>query len=169
MASDNGKMEQSGASGAADEGDVLAGRYLTFCLGQESYGASILRVREIISMQEITRVPDTESHLKGVINLRGQVIAVMDLRLRLGMLEAENPENCCVIILESEGVMTGVIVDRVEEVIDLTPREIQPPAQFVGQADRQFILGMGKTAGRVVLLIDTDQVIAVPHRQSVEV
>lgn len=154
------ETQQTAASRNGDT-DHMAGRYLTFGLGDETYGANILRVREIIGLQNITRVPDTAAYLKGVINLRGQVIAVMDLRLRFGMPEAAHTDETCIVIIESGGTMTGVIADRVREVVDLTGANIEPPPEYGSELDNRFIMGMGKTGDRIVIMLDTDAVVAV--------
>ncbi len=133
----------------------LAGRYLTFILNEEYYGVEILKVREIIGMQSITHVPDTDPWLKGAINLRGQVIAVIDLRLRLGMAEKAYQEETCIIIIDTGATVTGVIVDQVDEVTDLGSQDIEPPPRFSDPQLTSYLLGMGKTKGRVILLLDS--------------
>ena len=138
----------------------LAGRYLTFHLADEVYGTEILRVREIIGVQNITRVPDTEPCLKGVINLRGQVIAVIDLRLKLGMEEAEYTNETCVIIVEVEGTMVGMISDKVDEVVDLEAELIEPPPQFGQTTQTGCVMGMGRVDERVIILLDAEKALA---------
>ncbi len=133
----------------------LAGRYLTFILNEEYYGVEILKVREIIGMQNITHVPDTTPCLKGAINLRGQVIAVIDLRLKLGMSEKAYQEETCIIIIDTGVTVTGVIVDQVDEVTDLDAQAIEPPPRFSDPSLTSYLLGMGKTKGRVILLLDS--------------
>jgi purine-binding chemotaxis protein CheW len=133
----------------------LAGRYLTFILNEEYYGVEILKVREIIGMQSITHVPDTEPCLKGAINLRGQVIAVIDLRLKLSMAEKAYQEETCIIIIDTGATITGVIVDQVDEVTDLDAQAIEPPPRFADPQLTSYLLGMGKTKGRVILLLDS--------------
>jgi len=133
----------------------LAGQYLTFLLEKEYYGVPILQVREIIGVQNITRVPETEPHLKGVINLRGQVIAVIDLRIKFGMPEKPYDEETCIIIIEEDGQMTVAIVDQVDEVVDLKTNQIEPPPKFKSSVDSDFISGMGKSSEHIIILIDT--------------
>ena len=140
------------------------GKYLTFALGAEEYGLEILKVREIIGYMDITAVPQTPAHVKGVINLRGQVIPVIDLRLKFGMEEAEVTEETCVIVVEiSQGdrsFSTGIIVDHVQEVLDIEGEAIEDSPQFGSTVDTDFILGMGKIGETVKILLDIDKVLA---------
>jgi purine-binding chemotaxis protein CheW len=150
----------SGASMAA-----LAGKYMTFRVNGEEYGLEILKVRELIGLLEITRVPHAPHGVRGVVNLRGKIIPVVDLRTHLG-LGNENAVARPVIIvaqLQREGgpVTTGVLVDQVLEVRNIAASQIEPPPSFghAGESTR-FILGIAKTEKRVVLLIDIDLVLA---------
>ena len=140
------------------------GKYLTFALGPEEYGLEILKVREIIGYMEITAVPQTPSHVKGVINLRGQVIPVIDLRSKFGMETAEITEESCIIVVEiSQGnrnFQTGIVVDHVQEVLDIKEEDIEDAPQFGGSVDTSFILGMGKIGDTVKILLDIDKVLA---------
>lgn len=142
----------------------LAGKYLTFTLGKEEYGLGILNVREIIGVMEITAVPHTPEYIKGVINLRGRVIPVMDLRLRFGMEEAEYNERTCIIVVEVQGraghFQVGMVVDSVSEVLNIAAEDIEPPPSFgTSVTDAVNILGMAKINGEVKILLDTDKVI----------
>jgi purine-binding chemotaxis protein CheW len=143
-----------------DLGEQLAGKYLTFQLADEEYGLEILKVREIIGMMEITHVPKTPEFIKGVINLRGKVIPVMDLRLKFMMPEAEVTDETCVIVVDVGNVETGVIVDRVSEVLDIADTDIEAAPSFGSAVDTEFILGMGKAAGKVTILLDIGKVVA---------
>ena len=140
------------------------GKYLTFALGQEEYGLEILKVREIIGYMEITAVPQTPHHVKGVINLRGQVIPVIDLRSKFGMETAEITEESCIIVVEiSQGTRkfnTGIVVDHVQEVLDIKGQDIEDSPQFGGSVDTSFIMGMGKIGDTVKILLDIDKVLA---------
>jgi purine-binding chemotaxis protein CheW len=142
----------------------LAGKYLTFELGEETYGVGILRVREIIKMQEITKVPHTPEYVKGVINLRGKVMSVVDLRRAFGMEEAEATRDTCIIVMQVRGgetpVILGVIVDKVSEVLEIGAEEIEPAPSFGTQVDTRFILGMAKTKDAVKILLDMDKVVS---------
>lgn len=143
---------------------ALAGKYLTFKLDVEEFGIEILKVQEIIKMMEITRVPRTPSYVRGVLNLRGKVIPVIDLRLKFEMETKENTEKTCIIIVSVQradrSVVMGIIVDEVSEVLDVAGESIEPPPQFGGIVDTSFILGMGKVGDRVVTLMDVDKVLS---------
>jgi purine-binding chemotaxis protein CheW len=147
---------------AALDRESKQGKYLTFALGQEEYGLEILKVREIIGYMAITGVPQTPPHIKGVINLRGQVIPVMDLRMKFGMAEADITEQTCIIVVETEqdqhGFQTGIIVDRVMEVLYIEEQDIEPAPEF-GAGEGNFILGMGKIGDSVKILLDIDRVL----------
>ncbi len=139
------------------------GKYLTFALGSEEYGLEILKVREIIGYMAITAVPQTPHHVKGVINLRGQVIPVIDLRAKFGMETAEITEESCIIVVEISGdgrrFSTGIVVDHVSEVIDIAGGNIEEAPQFGSNVDTTFILGMGKIQDSVKILLDIDKVL----------
>ena len=144
-----------------------AGKYLTFKLGVEEYGLEILKVQEIIKMMDITRVPRTPPFVRGVINLRGKVIPVVDLRLKFCMESRENTEKTCVIVVQvahanaASGVITmGTIVDEVSEVLDINSEQIEPAPEFGTSVNTDFILGMGKVAKKVVMLLDIDKVLS---------
>ncbi len=140
------------------------GKYLTFALGKEEYGLEILKVREIIGYMEITAVPRTPSYVKGVVNLRGQVISVVDLRAKFGMGAAERTDETCIIVVESSHngrrSSTGVVVDRVLEVLTIGADSIEDAPSFGAAADTDFVLGMGKVGQSVKILLDIDQVLA---------
>ena len=143
---------------------TLAGKYLTVVLENESYGIGVLKVREIIRVQKITPVPQTPACVKGVINLRGRVIPIIDLRVKFG-LKAEFSERTCIVVVQvnlsaDQAVQMGLIVDAVEEVTNLTNTEIEPTPEFGTQLDTEYILGMAKVKGQVKTLLDIDRVIA---------
>lgn len=137
-----------------------AGKYLTFCLGAETYGLEILKVREIIGLMPITAVPRAPHFIKGVINLRGKVIPVVNLRLKFGMEEVANTEETCIIVVQVGNVEMGIIVDKVREVLDIPGKDIEDPPSFGGDIDTGFILGMGKAAGKVSILLDIQKVLS---------
>jgi purine-binding chemotaxis protein CheW len=145
---------------AAESPGTRAGKYLTFVLGDEEYGLEILKVREIIGMMEITAVPQTPDFVKGVINLRGKVIPVVDLRLKFGMEEKEVNEATCIIVVEVSGVQMGVVVDTVSEVVDIEESQIEDPPRFGTQVDTDFILGMGKVEKSVKILLEIETVLS---------
>ncbi len=141
------------------------GKYLTFALGPEEYGLEILKVREIIGYMDITAVPQTPHYVKGVINLRGQVIPVVDLRAKFGMETMEVTERTCIIVVEisqdNRNFSTGVVVDHVQEVLDIAGEDIEEAPQFGTTVNTDFILGMGKIGESVKILLDIDKVLAV--------
>ena len=140
------------------------GKYLTFCLGKEEYGLEILKVREIIGLMEITAVPRTPPHVRGVINLRGQVISVVDLRAKFGMEPTEKTDQTCIIVVEirqsdARTLSTGIVVDRVSEVLDIPGENVEDAPEFGAAVDADFILGMGKVGQAVKILLDIDRVL----------
>jgi len=141
----------------------LAGKYLTFVLGSEEFGLEILKVREIIGYMQITAVPRTPSYIKGVINLRGQVIPVVDMRAKFDMETAEITDQTCIVVVEvscrNGRFFTGVIVDCVREVLDIDGADIEPAPEFDSAVSTSFILGMGKIGGTVKILLDIDEVL----------
>ena len=153
------------ASGAQNltQGAELAGKYLTFSLGNEDYGVGILSVREIIGVMEITAVPHTPPYIKGVINLRGKVIPVLDLRLKFNMPHKDYDEKTCVIVVEVQGqtapVQVGMVVDSVSEVLNIPAAEIEPPPSLGSASEADNILGMAKVKGEVKILLDVDRVV----------
>ena len=151
------QQQQAGVATASR--DDRAGKYLTFVLAQEEYGLEILRVREIIGMMTITAVPRTPEYVKGVINLRGKVIPVVDLRLKFGMPAVEQTDETCIIVVDVGSVEMGVIVDRVSEVLDISGDQIDDPPEFGDSVDTEFILGMGKADGKVTILLAIEKVL----------
>ncbi|NLX05817.1 MAG: purine-binding chemotaxis protein CheW [Phycisphaerae bacterium] len=141
-----------------------AGKYLTFNLASEVYGLEILKVQEIIGIMQVTRVPCMPDFVRGVINLRGKVIPVVDLRLKFRMSEQQDTEKTCIIVVQvarSTGQITmGIIVDEVSEVMDITGDQIEPAPSFGTNVDTEFILGMGKVGQRVVILLDIEKVLS---------
>ncbi len=143
--------------------DTKAGKYLTFKLADEDYGISLLKVREIIGMMPITSVPRTPEFVKGVINLRGKVIPVTDLRLRFAMPENDYTDRTCIIVVEVSGqestVQMGIVVDAVTEVLPVQDHEIEPAPEFGTDVDTRYILGMANMEGAVKILLDIDRVL----------
>jgi len=138
------------------------GKYLTFSLAGEEYGIGILKVKEIIGVMPVTPVPGTPEHIKGVINLRGKVIPVVDLRLKFGMERAESTERTCIIVVEisSRGnkIAMGIVVDSVSEVVNIKIAEIEDTPNFGAKLDTAYILGMAKIGQGVKILLDIDKV-----------
>ena len=139
------------------------GKYLTFALGKEEYGLEILKVREIIGWLDITALPRTPSYVKGVVNLRGQVIVVVDLRAKFTMDAAVKTDQTCIIVVEiahdGRKLSTGIIVDRVSEVLEIPGENIEDPPTFGTSVATDFILGMGKVGDAVKILLDIDKVL----------
>lgn len=140
-----------------------AGKYLTFALGNEDFGLEILKVREIIGYINTTKVPKMPEHVKGVINLRGQVIPVVDIRSKFDMDTTVITEQTCIIVVETESgrhkCNTGVIVDNVLEVLDIKPEQIEAAPDFGATIDTNFILGMCKIGDGVKILLNIDKVL----------
>jgi purine-binding chemotaxis protein CheW len=149
----------------AELGKRLAGKYMTFQLAKEEYGLEILKVREIIGLMEITRVPRTRDFVRGVINLRGKVIPVVDLRLKFGMAACEATDQTVIIVvqyaIEGRPLTMGILVDQVLEVLSIDGAHIEPPPALGSAAlDTEFILGVGKHEKRIVFLLDIAKVLS---------
>jgi len=146
----------------ADKKDTSAidGKFLTFILGNEVYGIEILKAREIIGLMDITTVPQTPEYMKGVINLRGKVIPVIDLRLKFGMPEEEHTQETCVIVVEVNNTSLGIIVDSVSEVSDINGGEIEDAPSFGQGIDTSFIMALGKVKDKIIILLDIEAVLS---------
>lgn len=142
---------------------ALAGKYLTFALAKEEYGLPVLRVREIIKAMDITAVPQVPAYVRGVINLRGKVIPVIDLRLKFQFEGAATNERTAIIVVELDlpqvgRTLVGVLVDAVSEVLNIVADEIEPPPDFGERVDTTFMRGVAKVRGTVKILLDLDRV-----------
>ncbi len=135
-------------------------QFVTFCLGDEEYGIEILKVQEIIGLSSITRVPHLPDFIKGVINLRGIVVPVIDLRARFELAMAEYTDRTCIIILKVDDRIFGIIVDTVSEVISISQDNIQPTPSFGSRIRTEFIKGMGKIGERLVILLDVERLLS---------
>ncbi|MCD4664204.1 MAG: chemotaxis protein CheW [Bacteroidales bacterium] len=139
------------------------GKYLTFSLANEEYGIGILKIKEIIGMMPITTVPRTPEFVKGVINLRGKVIPIMDLRLRFEMEAIDYTDRTCIIVVEIESqagtIQIGAVVDSVSEVLNVGGNDIEETPSFGTKLDTEYILGMAKIEGGVKILLDIDKVL----------
>ncbi len=139
------------------------GKYLTFAMADEEYGIGILKIKEIIGMMPITTVPQTPEFLKGVINLRGKVIPVTDLRLRFGMQAIDYTDRTCIIVVEIEGetgtIQVGIVVDTVSEVLNVSKDDIEDTPAFGTRLDTEYILGMAKMEGGIKILLDINKVL----------
>jgi purine-binding chemotaxis protein CheW len=144
---------------------TAAGKYLTFAIQRESYGIDVLKVREIIRLTDITAVPQMPEYVKGVINLRGKIIPVMDLRLRFGFGDIKNTEQTCIVVVQvklpgGKATQMGLIVDGVEEVINIAAGEIEETPDFGAAISAEYIVGMAKVKGVVKALLNIDRVLA---------
>jgi purine-binding chemotaxis protein CheW len=145
-------------------GEARSGKYLTFQLGREEFGIRVLKVREIMGVLEITSVPQTPAHVKGVINLRGKVVPVIDLRLKFGLPPADYTQRTCIIVTQVKGesglILMGVIVDGVSEVLNLAPTDIEDTPDFGEEIAGDYLLGLAKVKGKVKILLDIDRVLS---------
>lgn len=152
------------APGLPLKGDSRQGKYLTFHLGKEEFAIQVLKVREIMGIQDITAVPQTPMHVKGVINLRGKVVPVIDLRLKFGLPEIEYTQRTCIIVVQvemaSSALPIGIIVDGVSEVLNLSSADIEDTPDFGHGVATPYLLGMAKIKGKVKILLDIDQVLS---------
>ncbi|MDR3183645.1 MAG: chemotaxis protein CheW [Planctomycetaceae bacterium] len=134
--------------------DTLKNMYLTFRLGNEDYGIEIRYVTEIVGMQKITEVPDMPMYVRGVVNLRGQVIPVLDMRLRFNMQARDYDERTCIIVVNIGGAQVGLVVDTVNEVRNIDDEQISPPPKTAGADSAKYIQGMGKVGESVIILLE---------------
>ncbi len=149
-----------------------AAKYLTVVLAEEAYGINVLQIREIIRLQKITPVPQLPVYVKGVINLRGRVIPIIDLRAKFG-LRAEVTERTCIVVVQvrlatDQTIQMGLIVDAVEEVVNLTGADIEPTPEFGTSVDTSYLLGLAKVKGQVKALLDIDRVVAPETLQTIK-
>jgi len=161
---DRQKLPPEGKVGGEAWNKAHAGKYMTFKLSQEEYALEILRVREIIGLMHITRVPRAREFIRGVINLRGKVIPVVDLRLKFGMEKVDATDQTVIIVVQCAGqgqdLTMGILVDEVVEVLDIQAGQIEPPPSFgTSSTDMEFILGVGKADKRVIFLLDIGKVL----------
>lgn len=146
-------------------GEKLAGKYLTFKLGDEEYGLEILKVQTIIQMQEVTKVPKTPKFVRGVINLRGKVIPVIDLRAKFGLETREDTDKTCIVVVQvvrdgQDAATMGIIIDEVNEVPQISAGDIEETPSFGASVNTSFILGMAKIGDSVKILLDIDKVLS---------
>ncbi|HYA14966.1 MAG TPA: chemotaxis protein CheW [Syntrophales bacterium] len=159
-----GETKEGVVSQSMEKVQHKEGKYLTFGLGSEEYGLEILKVKEIIGIMNITYVPKTPKYVKGVINLRGKVIPVIDLRLKFGMDVMEYNDRTCIIVVDIAGqdgkkTIMGIVVDSVSEVLNIKGEEIEDTPTFGVRLDTDYILGMAKVKGGVKILLDIDKVL----------
>ena len=159
MGTDDVKKKEESVLDKTMELLAKEGKYLTFALGKEEYGVEILTVREIIGLMDITAVPQVPKYVKGVINLRGKVIPVIDLRLKFDMESIDYTNETCIIVINVEQTLMGVVVDRVCEVLDIGQEAIEPAPSFGQKLKTDFILGMGKIGEKVKILLNIEGVL----------
>jgi purine-binding chemotaxis protein CheW len=149
------------------------GKYLTFSLAGEEYGIGILKVKEIIGMMPITVVPQTPAYIKGVINLRGKVIPVIDLRLKFSMAGAEYTERTCIIVVEiataGRTILMGIVVDSVSEVLNIKAADVEATPSFGTKLDTEYILGLAKAGGSIKILLDIDKILSTAELKATDV
>jgi purine-binding chemotaxis protein CheW len=160
--------EPPAAAAKADRG----GKYLSFHLDREEYAIQVLKVREIMGLQDITAVPQTPDYVRGVINLRGKVVPVIDLRLKFGLAAVEYTQRTCIIVIEvrAEGgsMLMGMIVDGVSEVLNLSAADIENTPDFGNGVVLPYVLGMAKIKGKVKILVDIDYVLSQQELQRLD-
>jgi purine-binding chemotaxis protein CheW len=151
------------ANAPTSKSDERAGKYLTFMIGKEEFGVGVLKVREIMGIQDITAVPQTPAYLKGVINLRGKVTPVIDLRLKFELPSIDYTPRTCIIVVQvksgSDLLIMGIVVDEVSEVLTIAPGDIEDTPDFGANIATTYILGMAKIKGKVKILLDIDEVL----------
>lgn len=157
-------MEQKPITIATQFGDRCSGKYLAFHLGKEEFGIDVLKILEIIGVQDITSVPSSPPYVKGVINLRGKVIPVIDLRAKFGLVQVDYTKRTCIIVVQVEGerkpVLMGVVVDGVSEVLNIAAQDIEPTPNFGTGESIPYILGIAKRKDGVKMLLDIDVVLS---------
>jgi purine-binding chemotaxis protein CheW len=164
-------LERTAATALLPSTDSRAGKYLTFKLGKEEFGIQVLHVREIMGVQDITAVPGTPQHLKGVLNLRGKIIPVVDLRLKFKFPDAPFTQTTCIIVVqvnqEGQQSMIGLIVDGVSEVLNLTSAEIENPPDFGEGVDTPFVLGIAMVKGTVKILLKIEDILTLQELRGI--
>jgi purine-binding chemotaxis protein CheW len=165
-------MKAEDCSIATTPSAARPGKYLTFVLGGEAYGIGILQVREIIRPTAITPVPQMPPHIQGVINLRGKIVPVLDLRARFGLAAPAANDRSCIVVVQvkttgSAGALTGLLVDAVEDVISLTDKDIEATPDFGHRLDTRHLLGIAKVGPTVKILLDLDRLLDEETRAAV--
>jgi purine-binding chemotaxis protein CheW len=169
--STSGSSEEAAMDTARNEaGEAQHGQYLGFFSGDEEYAISVLQVKEILQFEAITRVPGTPASIRGVINMRGSVVPVVDLAVKLGLPESEVSPRTCIVIVESdidgEPAVMGMMADSVSQVIDLRPDEIQPPPPFGTRVHVDYLRGMASSGRKFILLLDIDRILSASEAEA---
>jgi purine-binding chemotaxis protein CheW len=163
MANPSNKSEMRNSNlpeDALEKAKAAGGKFLTFFLAGEEYGIEILSVHEIIGMMPITSVPGTPDYICGIINLRGKIIPIVDLRRKFGMESKAQTSETCIIVVHVQGVEVGTVVDRVSEVLNIAAGDIEPAPSFGRDVNTDYILGIGKSQSKVKILLNIDRVIS---------
>lgn len=142
-----------------DNEDTQKDKFLTFQLGEEEYGLAIYHVTEVVGLQRITAIPDMPNYIKGVINLRGQVIPVMEVRIRFQMQPRPYDDRTCVIVVNIQDTTIGLVVDEVREVMDIPADQIEPPPKISLKSSSKFIKGLGKVGDNVTIILDVQRLL----------
>lgn len=150
-------MEESETEMEEATEDTMRGRFLTFGVGQEVFGIEIRAVKEIIGIQPINTLPEVPEYIRGIINLRGRIIPVIDMRLKLKKEAAEYTDRTCIIVIETQWISAGLIVDQVEEVLSIDEENISPPPELGKDISSRYVNGIGRVDGQVKLLLDCEK------------
>lgn len=161
-------LAKSQGATSSQNGEGMGGKFLTFYIGEEEYGLEILSVHEIIGIMDVTAVPRTPRHILGVINLRGKIIPILELRLKFGLPSIDNTEETCIIVVQCSGVQMGIVVDKVSEVLDIPSEDIEDAPSFGDSVNTDYILGIGKSDDNVKLLLDIDKIISSKDMELIE-
>jgi purine-binding chemotaxis protein CheW len=152
--------------------ETQGGRYLTFLIDNESYGLPIKKVKEIIGLMEITHIPKTRNYIKGVINLRGKIIPLMDFRLKFGMDEKAYNERTCIIVIEVDSTerqkLVGIVVDAVSDVVKIQKGDIEPPPDYNNKSEGDVLIGIGKLKDKVILILNIEKILNYDEITSLE-
>ena len=156
----------------AENGGINTNQYLTFKLDEEIFGLAIGKVREVLDFTTVTRVPQTPPYMRGVINLRGSVVPVIDLHQKFGLAQTEKTVNTCIIIAEiemdGETTVLGALADSVQEVLDIEPDQIEPPPKIGTKLRIEFIQGMGKQNEEFIIILDIDKIFSADELSQVQ-
>lgn len=159
---------QTNQRNTQQDSEQSAGEYLTFILGNEEYGIEILKVQEIRSYEAVTKIANTPNFIKGVVNLRGNIVPIVDLRMRFKLTNAEYNDTTVVIILNLNNHTMGIVVDGVSDVLQLSSAQISPVPELVSNIDTKYLLGLGSVEERMLILVDIEQLMSSQEMVSVE-
>lgn len=160
-------MEISNEEFLDKQEDTQHGRYLTFNLGEEVFGLEIRYVTEIIGIQPVTKIPEVAEYIKGIINLRGKIIPVIDMRLKFGKEPIEYNDRTCIVVVDTQEMVVGLIVDRVSEVVSIDDENVVPPPNHKSGIRNRYIQGIGKIDGNVKILLDCNKLFSEDETQDI--